>query len=175
MYILILIIIPTRTPTKSARSLFPPMTQFGGKGKVVEGKRFFPLPPPAESIWPFVIHGIADLCRHFPLLLVGTFCSDLVSQVVFPFYIFLHQPNFIIAFLSLFSLSLSLFLIPQVSVPIVSNDRCKSMFLRAGRHEFIPDIFLCAGHETGGQDSCQGDSGGPLQVSTPHILIGLLN
>lgn len=43
----------------------------------------------------------------------------------------------------------------QVSVPIVSNDRCKSMFLRAGRHEFIPDIFLCAGYESGGQDSCQ--------------------
>lgn len=43
----------------------------------------------------------------------------------------------------------------KVSVPIVSNDRCKSMFLRAGRHEFIPDIFLCAGYETGGQDSCQ--------------------
>ena len=36
-------------------------------------------------------------------------------------------------------------------MPIVSNDRCKSMFLRAGRHEFIPEIFLCAGHETGGQ------------------------
>lgn len=52
----------------------------------------------------------------------------------------------------------------QVQVPIVSNDRCKMMFLRAGRHEFIPDIFLCAGHDTGGQDSCQGDSGGPLQV-----------
>lgn len=37
----------------------------------------------------------------------------------------------------------------EVQVPIVSNDRCKMMFLRAGRHEFIPDIFLCAGHDTG--------------------------
>lgn len=76
----------------------------------------------------------------------------------------------------------------EVQVPIVSNDRCKMMFLRAGRHEFIPDIFLCAGHDTGviwiihlclysndywfwfffigGHDSCQGDSGGPLQVCT---------
>lgn len=58
----------------------------------------------------------------------------------------------------------------QVSVPIVSNDRCKSMFLRAGRHEFIPDIFLCAGHEGGGQDSCQGDSGGPLQVRISILI-----
>lgn len=59
----------------------------------------------------------------------------------------------------------------QVLVPIVSNDRCKTMFLQAGRNEFIPDIFLCAGHETGGQDSCQGDSGGPLQVSLCSILM----
>lgn len=44
---------------------------------------------------------------------------------------------------------LSLTLTLQVSVPIVSNDRCKSMFLKAGRHEFIPEIFLCAGHEKG--------------------------
>lgn len=58
----------------------------------------------------------------------------------------------------------------QVQVPIVSNDRCKSMFLRAGRHEFIPDIFLCAGHEKGGHDSCQGDSGGPLQVIIIHDI-----
>lgn len=58
----------------------------------------------------------------------------------------------------------------EVSVPIVSNDRCKMMFLRAGRHEFIPDIFLCAGHENGGHDSCQGDSGGPLQVKKYSLV-----
>lgn len=57
----------------------------------------------------------------------------------------------------------------QVLVPIVSNDRCQTMFLQAGRHEYVPDIFLCAGHENGGQDSCQGDSGGPLQVKNIFI------
>lgn len=54
-------------------------------------------------------------------------------------------------------------------MPIVSNDKCQTMFLQAGRHEFVPDIFLCAGHENGGQDSCQGDSGGPLQVTSDKI------
>ena len=71
-----------------------------------------------------------------------------------------------------------MFNINQVQVPIVSNERCKSMFLRAGRHEFIPDIFLCAGHETGGQDSCQGDSGGPLQVRGKdgrYFLAGIIS
>lgn len=66
----------------------------------------------------------------------------------------------------------------EVSVPIVSNDVCKSMFLRAGRHEFIPDIFLCAGYENGGQDSCQGDSGGPLQVrgrNGRYFLAGIIS
>ena len=40
-------------------------------------------------------------------------------------------------------------------MPIVSNDKCKSMFLRAGRHEVIPEIFMCAGYDNGGRDSCQ--------------------
>ncbi|KAK3919412.1 Serine proteinase stubble [Frankliniella fusca] len=66
----------------------------------------------------------------------------------------------------------------EVSVPIVSNDICKAMFLRAGRHEFIPDIFLCAGYDIGGQDSCQGDSGGPLQVRGKdgrYFLAGIIS
>lgn len=43
----------------------------------------------------------------------------------------------------------------EVRVPIVSNDKCKNMFSTAGRPEYIPDIFLCAGYEEGGRDSCQ--------------------
>ncbi|XP_074025586.1 serine proteinase stubble isoform X2 [Leptinotarsa decemlineata] len=69
-------------------------------------------------------------------------------------------------------------ILQEVQVPIVSNDRCKSMFLRAGRHESIPDIFLCAGHDGGGQDSCQGDSGGPLQVKGRdgrYFLAGIIS
>ena len=63
-------------------------------------------------------------------------------------------------------------------MPIVSNEKCKNMFLSAGRHEVlvfqsifaliqslrllyhlpsqvIPDIFMCAGYEGGHRDSCQ--------------------
>uniref|UniRef100_A0A2S2N7Q6 Serine proteinase stubble n=1 Tax=Schizaphis graminum TaxID=13262 RepID=A0A2S2N7Q6_SCHGA len=66
----------------------------------------------------------------------------------------------------------------EVSIPIVSNDKCKSMFLRAGRHEYIPDIFMCAGFDDGGRDSCQGDSGGPLQVKGRdgrYFLAGIIS
>jgi len=52
----------------------------------------------------------------------------------------------------------------QVTLPIVSNRKCEAMFLKAGRKEHIPDIFMCAGYEEGGRDSCQGDSGGPMQI-----------
>nr|CAD7425478.1 unnamed protein product [Timema monikensis] len=66
----------------------------------------------------------------------------------------------------------------QVRGLITNNDKCKMMFLRAGRHEFIPEIFMCAGYETGGQDSCQGDSGGPLQVRGKdgrYFLAGIIS
>ncbi|XP_054262250.1 serine proteinase stubble-like isoform X2 [Macrosteles quadrilineatus] len=66
----------------------------------------------------------------------------------------------------------------EVTVPIVSNEKCKSMFLRAGRHEFIPEIFMCAGYDNGGRDSCQGDSGGPLQVKGKdgrYFLAGIIS
>ncbi|XP_018497363.1 serine proteinase stubble [Galendromus occidentalis] len=69
-------------------------------------------------------------------------------------------------------------LLQEVQVPIVSNDKCKSMFQAAGRNEFIPPIFMCAGFETGGKDSCQGDSGGPLQVkdvSGRWMLAGIIS
>ena len=40
-------------------------------------------------------------------------------------------------------------------MPILENSKCKNMFKKAGRVEFIPDIFLCAGYEKGGTDACQ--------------------
>ncbi|XP_068238842.1 serine proteinase stubble isoform X2 [Palaemon carinicauda] len=66
----------------------------------------------------------------------------------------------------------------QGSVPIISNEKCKDMFKKAGRVESIPDIFLCAGYENGGIDSCQGDSGGPLQVKGAdgrYFLAGIIS
>ncbi|GFT83462.1 serine proteinase stubble [Nephila pilipes] len=69
-------------------------------------------------------------------------------------------------------------ILQEVQVPIISNEKCKNMFLAAGRHEYIPDIFMCAGFEEGGRDSCQGDSGGPLQIQSDDgywFLAGIIS
>ena len=46
-------------------------------------------------------------------------------------------------------------ILQHVTVPILSNAKCREMFLKSGRVEHIPEIFLCAGFENGGRDSCQ--------------------
>jgi Trypsin len=48
----------------------------------------------------------------------------------------------------------------EVTVPIIKNDICESMYRNAGYIEHIPHIFICAGHKQGSKDSCEGDSGG---------------
>ncbi|XP_018017962.1 serine proteinase stubble-like [Hyalella azteca] len=66
----------------------------------------------------------------------------------------------------------------EASVPIMSNEKCRQLFMRGGRKESIPDIFLCAGYDDGGRDSCQGDSGGPLQVKGRdgrYFLAGIIS
>ncbi|XP_060532984.1 serine proteinase stubble isoform X2 [Cylas formicarius] len=52
----------------------------------------------------------------------------------------------------------------EVSVPIINNSVCESMYRSAGYIEHIPHIFICAGWRRGGFDSCEGDSGGPMVI-----------
>lgn len=52
----------------------------------------------------------------------------------------------------------------EVKLPIISNSKCMRMYRNSGQNEWIPNIFVCAGTTSGGQDSCEGDSGGPLVV-----------
>ncbi|KAM7314543.1 serine proteinase stubble [Ixodes scapularis] len=67
----------------------------------------------------------------------------------------------------------------KVSVPIITNKECESMYRKAGFIEDIPNIFICAGLAKGGKDSCEGDSGGPLVLKDPNTgqwsLIGIIS
>lgn len=51
----------------------------------------------------------------------------------------------------------------EVTVPVIKNDICESMYRNAGYIEHIPHIFICAGHKQGSKDSCEGDSGGKTE------------
>lgn len=37
----------------------------------------------------------------------------------------------------------------EVTVPVIRNDICESMYRNAGYIEHIPHIFICAGHKQG--------------------------
>lgn len=45
----------------------------------------------------------------------------------------------------------------EVSVPVINNTLCESMYRSAGYIEHIPHIFICAGWKKGGSDSCEGE------------------
>ncbi|KAM6224886.1 enteropeptidase [Rhynchocyon petersi] len=62
-------------------------------------------------------------------------------------------------------------ILQEVTVPLVSNDRCQQQLPQYN----ITENMLCAGYDEGGIDSCKGDSGGPLicQENNRWILAGV--
>nr|AZP56668.1 serine proteinase stubble-2 [Locusta migratoria migratoria] len=66
----------------------------------------------------------------------------------------------------------------EVSVPVINNTLCESMYRSAGYIEHIPEIFICAGWQKGGSDSCEGDSGGPMVIQREDkrwLLAGVIS
>nr|XP_018917962.1 PREDICTED: serine proteinase stubble [Bemisia tabaci] len=66
----------------------------------------------------------------------------------------------------------------EVSVPVINNSVCETMYRSAGFIEHIPEIFICAGWRKGGFDSCEGDSGGPMVIQRPDkrwLLAGVIS
>lgn len=43
----------------------------------------------------------------------------------------------------------------KVPVPVITNSECEVMYRNAGYIEDIPNIFICAGYESGKRDSCE--------------------
>lgn len=51
----------------------------------------------------------------------------------------------------------------QVTVPIIDNEKCQSMFTKSGHKKIVRESFLCAGYDKGEKDSCE-----VLQFSLYH-------
>ncbi|CAH1364561.1 unnamed protein product [Tenebrio molitor] len=69
-------------------------------------------------------------------------------------------------------------ILQEVSVPVINNSVCESMYRSAGYIEHIPHIFICAGWRRGGFDSCEGDSGGPMVIQRDDkrfLLAGVIS
>ncbi|XP_053661709.1 mucin-5AC [Anopheles marshallii] len=66
----------------------------------------------------------------------------------------------------------------EVTVPVIENKICETMYRSAGYIEHIPHIFICAGWKKGGYDSCEGDSGGPMVIQRSDkrfLLAGVIS
>ncbi|XP_013793731.2 clotting factor B-like [Limulus polyphemus] len=68
----------------------------------------------------------------------------------------------------------------QVSIPVVSNKDCNSVYTKVASSQYPQGITrgqVCAGLSEGGKDACQGDSGGPLvlQDSGRWTLVGIVS
>uniref|UniRef100_A0AAG5DRF8 Peptidase S1 domain-containing protein n=1 Tax=Anopheles atroparvus TaxID=41427 RepID=A0AAG5DRF8_ANOAO len=66
----------------------------------------------------------------------------------------------------------------EVTVPVIENKICETMYRSAGYIEHIPHIFICAGWKKGGYDSCEGDSGGPMVIQRTDkrfLLAGVIS
>lgn len=54
----------------------------------------------------------------------------------------------------------------QVSLEIISNEQCQSIWRQAGINNFtVNDSQICAGDKRGGKDTCNGDSGGGMMFT----------
>lgn len=59
----------------------------------------------------------------------------------------------------------------QVSVPIMNNTKCQTMFTNSGHKKTVRESFLCAGYDEGKKDSCE-VSVNPYFAIDPGFILG---